>query len=120
MDSTHKLKTVDELQMQEDPLQGPNDPYMAALGYDDLRDKVHNWAMDVISIGKYPKPQVLAGRITDVSGIVQAEVERIKQNKANQTCTNQDYQNVVDVVRKQNFTFASQTKHTKKTTPQAI
>ena len=30
-----------------DELQGPNDPFQAALGHDDLQNKVHGWAMEI-------------------------------------------------------------------------
>ena len=87
-----KLSTVDELQ-------GPNDPYKAALGHDDLSIKIKNWAKEVIEIGKLPKPQILAGKITDVSGVIQAEMERMNNSKENHTTNADSHNNVFDVVK---------------------
>lgn len=104
MDSNNKLQIVDEVQGHDDPLQGHNDPYMAALGYDNLHDKVHSWAMEVINTGKWPKAQMIGNCITDVSSIVQAEVDRINKDKENEPCTKQGYKDVLDVVRTQTNT----------------
>ena len=74
--SPTKHDTIDELQ-------GPNDPYQKALGHDDLSIKITEWAMDVIKTGVWPKSKIISGFTTDVTGVIQAEIERINKVKAN-------------------------------------
>ena len=93
-----QLEKVDELQV-------PNDPYRAALGHEDLQAKIHNWALEVIKIQRWPKPQMVAGTITGVTNVVQAEVARItRENGNNIANTNSGYKDVLDVVQQQTNT----------------
>ena len=64
-----------------DPLQGPVDPYRLALGHEDLGAKIRKWAMQVLETGVWPKPQMVAGSISNVTGIVQAEIDTIKKER---------------------------------------
>ena len=64
-----------------DPLQGPGDPYRPALGHEDLGTKIRKWAVQVLETGVWPRPQILPGSITDVTGIVQLEVDKIRKEK---------------------------------------
>ena len=98
MSSTNKLIIVDELQ-------GPNDPFKAALGHDELNDRMHTLACEVINIGKWPKLQILAGRATDVSNVVQATIKRISKDNNNDACNTINGQQIVlDVVKEQAVT----------------
>ena len=42
--------------IEVDALQGPGDPYKAALGHEDLGVKIRKWAIQVLEIGSWPKP----------------------------------------------------------------
>ena len=76
-----KLSTVKEPRGPIDPLQGPTDPYSPALGHENLQHKIHKWVVEVANIGKWPKPKIVAGIITDVIAVVQAEVTRIQNGQ---------------------------------------
>ena len=71
-----------------DELQRLGDSWQSALGHDNLGFKIHRWAQDVINNGKRPKSQIINGTIADVTAVVAAEVERIKNRQ--QTNINND------------------------------
>ena len=79
--SPTKLSTVEESQGPIDPLQGPTDPYLFALGHEDLQHKIHGWVIEVLQIGMWPAPQIIASNITGVIGVVQVEVTRVQKNQ---------------------------------------
>lgn len=83
-----------------DNLHGPNDPYRPALGHDDLVSRITQWAMDVIEKGIWPKSQCLVGVLTDVTGVVQAEVQRLTKLKHNNAPTYNGHNGVLDVARR--------------------
>ena len=88
-------------------LQGPKDPFRIALGHFDLQAEIHNLAPEVINTGKSQKSQMVAGTITDVTNVVQAEVARItKENEQHIAITiiSNGYKDVLDVVRRQTDT----------------
>ena len=58
------------IQMVTDKLQGTGDVWQKSLGYEDFNEKIHKWAVDVMKTGKWPKPQMIAGSITDVTRAV--------------------------------------------------
>ena len=86
---------------QVDELHGPNDPYRNSCQYDSLADRIRSWALEVINIQNWPKAQMIGGRITDVTNMVQKEVERIiKDNNNGKNITN-GQQQLMDVMRTQ-------------------
>ena len=67
--------------MATDQLQGTGDVWQKSVGYGDLNEKTHTWAVGVLETGRWPKPQMIAGSTADVIEVVQAEIDRIKQEK---------------------------------------
>ena len=73
-----------------DPIRGNGDSWLKSMGHEELGEKIHKWAVEVMETGKWPKPQVLAGSITDVIGVVEAEIDRIKREKRTDKDNNLD------------------------------
>lgn len=79
-----------DIKNSEDPIQGNGDSWLKSMVHDDLSTKIHKWAVGVIETGIWPKPQMLAGSITDVTSVVQMEIDRIKREKIIDTDEKQD------------------------------
>ena len=101
--STTQLSAVEASQKLTDPLQGANDPYQASLGHENLQNIIHEWVMQVIQTGKWPKSVVIANRITDVIAVVQAEVTRIQNKQIGDQVHEDTNDKVLQTVRRQTF-----------------
>ena len=83
-----------------DELHGLNDPYRPGLGHEDLAGKITTWATDVIENGIWTKSQVLVGVLTDVIGVVQAEVQLLIKQRHNNIVNCNGHNGVLDVARR--------------------
>ena len=79
--TTATTEADNHMVLAADDLQGLGDPWQSALGHESLNDKIQKWAQEVVNGGKWPKPPIINGAITDVRAVVAAEVERIKQRQ---------------------------------------
>ena len=95
--ATPNMETAKEKQI--DNLQGLGDSWRQAHGHEDLGSRVKGWAKIAIETGQWPKSQCLNGVLIDVTSMVHAEVQRMKNESHAQKDNNIQMDTVMDVMQ---------------------